>query len=106
MKKKIFVSPRRPQIFGRFQEGQHVEHMETSSSSEPSSNTALIQRQGRSERRCLANKHVCYYPHSLELQNQKNMYRIYGFEFVFYNDLYTLSILDISDMELITILYL
>ncbi|XP_053269255.1 centrosome-associated protein CEP250 isoform X5 [Pleuronectes platessa] len=50
-------SPRRPQIIGRFREGQHVEHMETSSSSEPSSNTALIQRQGRSERRCLANKH-------------------------------------------------
>ncbi|XP_060951078.1 early endosome antigen 1 isoform X4 [Limanda limanda] len=50
-------SPRRPQIIGRFREGQHVEHMETSSSSEPSSNTALIQRQGRSERRFLANKH-------------------------------------------------
>ncbi|XP_069373267.1 uncharacterized protein [Paralichthys olivaceus] len=49
--------PRRPQIIGRFEEGQHVEHMDTSSSSEPSSNTALIQRQGRSERRCLANKH-------------------------------------------------
>ncbi|XP_062234981.1 myosin phosphatase Rho-interacting protein isoform X7 [Platichthys flesus] len=48
---------RRPQIIGRFREGQHVEHMETSSSSEPSTNTALIQRQGRSERRCLANKH-------------------------------------------------
>nr|XP_019938719.1 PREDICTED: centrosome-associated protein CEP250-like isoform X2 [Paralichthys olivaceus] len=48
---------RRPQIIGRFEEGQHVEHMDTSSSSEPSSNTALIQRQGRSERRCLANKH-------------------------------------------------
>ncbi|XP_060951079.1 myosin phosphatase Rho-interacting protein isoform X5 [Limanda limanda] len=48
---------RRPQIIGRFREGQHVEHMETSSSSEPSSNTALIQRQGRSERRFLANKH-------------------------------------------------
>ncbi|XP_034425973.1 early endosome antigen 1 isoform X5 [Hippoglossus hippoglossus] len=48
---------RRPQVIGRFQEGQHVEHMETNSSSEPSSNTALIQRQGRSERRCLANKH-------------------------------------------------
>ncbi|XP_071397461.1 myosin phosphatase Rho-interacting protein-like, partial [Centroberyx affinis] len=37
--------------------GQHVERMDTSSSTEPSSNTTLIQRQGRSERRYLANKH-------------------------------------------------
>uniref|UniRef100_A0A8D3AT42 PH domain-containing protein n=2 Tax=Scophthalmus maximus TaxID=52904 RepID=A0A8D3AT42_SCOMX len=48
---------RRPQIIGRFEEGQPVEQMDTSSSSEPSANTGLIQRQGRSERRCLANKH-------------------------------------------------
>ncbi|AWP17570.1 PH domain containing protein [Scophthalmus maximus] len=51
------LSPRRPQIIGRFEEGQPVEQMDTSSSSEPSANTGLIQRQGRSERRCLANKH-------------------------------------------------
>uniref|UniRef100_UPI003AAC9744 myosin phosphatase Rho-interacting protein isoform X1 n=1 Tax=Centroberyx gerrardi TaxID=166262 RepID=UPI003AAC9744 len=48
---------RRPQVIGRFEEGQHVERMDTSSSTEPSSNTTLIQRQGRSERRYLANKH-------------------------------------------------
>ncbi|KAF0025328.1 hypothetical protein F2P81_022209 [Scophthalmus maximus] len=48
---------RRPQIIGRFEEGQPVEQMDTSSSSGPSANTGLIQRQGRSERRCLANKH-------------------------------------------------
>ncbi|XP_035521614.1 myosin phosphatase Rho-interacting protein isoform X5 [Morone saxatilis] len=51
------LSPRRSQIIGRFQEGQHVERMDTSSSNEPSANTTLIQRQGRSERRYLANKH-------------------------------------------------
>uniref|UniRef100_A0A8D3CZF9 PH domain-containing protein n=1 Tax=Scophthalmus maximus TaxID=52904 RepID=A0A8D3CZF9_SCOMX len=51
---------RRPQIIGRFEEGQPVEQMDTSSSSEPSANTGLIQRQGRSERRCLANKHLLY----------------------------------------------
>ncbi|XP_029977521.1 myosin phosphatase Rho-interacting protein isoform X3 [Sphaeramia orbicularis] len=47
---------RRSQIIGRFEEGQQVERMDTSSSNEPS-NTTLIQRQGRSERRCLTNKH-------------------------------------------------
>ncbi|XP_049418701.1 myosin phosphatase Rho-interacting protein isoform X6 [Epinephelus fuscoguttatus] len=48
---------RRSQIIGRFEEGQPVERMDTSSSNEPSDNTTLIQRQGRSERRYLANKH-------------------------------------------------
>ncbi|KAM9336631.1 myosin phosphatase Rho-interacting protein [Symphorus nematophorus] len=48
---------RRSQIIGRFEEGQNVERMDTSSSNEPSTNTMLIQRQGRSERRYLANKH-------------------------------------------------
>ncbi|XP_044034449.1 protein MLP1 homolog isoform X3 [Siniperca chuatsi] len=48
---------RRSQIIGRYEEGQHVERMDTSSSNEPSANTTLIQRQGRSERRYLANKH-------------------------------------------------
>ncbi|XP_050922465.1 rootletin isoform X4 [Lates calcarifer] len=42
---------RRSQIIGRFEEGQNVERMDTSSSNEPSTNTNLIQRQGRSERR-------------------------------------------------------
>ncbi|XP_073345552.1 uncharacterized protein [Pagrus major] len=51
------LSPRRSQIIGRFEEGPHVERMDTSSSTEPSANTTLIQRQGRSERRYLANKH-------------------------------------------------
>ncbi|XP_042363914.1 early endosome antigen 1 isoform X2 [Plectropomus leopardus] len=45
---------RRSQIIGRFEEGQPVERMDTSSSNEPSDNTM---RQGRSERRYLANKH-------------------------------------------------
>ncbi|XP_074476793.1 myosin phosphatase Rho-interacting protein isoform X3 [Sebastes fasciatus] len=48
---------RRSQIIGRYEEGQPVERMDTSSSTEPSANTTLIQRQGRSERRYLANKH-------------------------------------------------
>ncbi|XP_059180068.1 uncharacterized protein si:ch73-103b11.2 isoform X2 [Centropristis striata] len=48
---------RRSQIIGRFEEGHPVERMDTSGSTEPSANTTLIQRQGRSERRCLANKH-------------------------------------------------
>ncbi|XP_028422702.1 myosin phosphatase Rho-interacting protein isoform X3 [Perca flavescens] len=48
---------RRSQVIGRFEEGQPVERMDTSSSHEPSANTMLIQRQGRSERRYLANKH-------------------------------------------------
>ncbi|XP_070783583.1 myosin phosphatase Rho-interacting protein [Enoplosus armatus] len=49
---------RRSQIIGRFEEGPHVERMDTSSSNEPSTNTTLVQRQGRSERRYLANKHM------------------------------------------------
>ncbi|XP_022076111.1 myosin phosphatase Rho-interacting protein isoform X8 [Acanthochromis polyacanthus] len=48
---------RRTQIIGRFEEGQHVERMDTSSSNEPSVNTVLTQRQGRSERRYLTSKH-------------------------------------------------
>ncbi|KAM6897774.1 myosin phosphatase Rho-interacting protein [Xenentodon cancila] len=48
---------RRSQIIGRFEEGQHVERMDTSSSSDPSANTVPILRQGRSERRYLDNKH-------------------------------------------------
>ncbi|XP_053196813.1 myosin phosphatase Rho-interacting protein isoform X3 [Scomber japonicus] len=50
-------SPRRSQVIGRFEEGQPVEHMDTSSSNELTSNITLIQRQGRSERRYLSNKH-------------------------------------------------
>ncbi|XP_078136155.1 uncharacterized protein mpripa isoform X3 [Sander vitreus] len=48
---------RRSQVIGRFEEGQPVERMDTSSSHEPAANATLIQRQGRSERRYLANKH-------------------------------------------------
>ncbi|XP_054454534.1 myosin phosphatase Rho-interacting protein isoform X2 [Anoplopoma fimbria] len=48
---------RRSQIIGRFEDGQPVERMDISSSNEPSANTTLSQRQGRSERRYLANKH-------------------------------------------------
>ncbi|XP_005753948.1 myosin phosphatase Rho-interacting protein isoform X4 [Pundamilia nyererei] len=49
-------SSRRSQIIERFEDGQHVERMETNGS-DPSANSVLIQRQGRSERRYLANKH-------------------------------------------------
>uniref|UniRef100_A0A667XL02 Myosin phosphatase Rho interacting protein n=1 Tax=Myripristis murdjan TaxID=586833 RepID=A0A667XL02_9TELE len=49
---------RRSQVIERFEDGQHVERMDTSSSTEPSANTVLIQRQGRSERRYLANKQL------------------------------------------------
>uniref|UniRef100_A0A3B4Z8G7 Nuclear mitotic apparatus protein 1-like n=1 Tax=Stegastes partitus TaxID=144197 RepID=A0A3B4Z8G7_9TELE len=48
---------RRTQIIGRFEDGQHVERMDTSNSNEPSVNTVLTQRQGRSERRFLTSKH-------------------------------------------------
>ncbi|XP_062298694.1 myosin phosphatase Rho-interacting protein [Scomber scombrus] len=48
---------RRSQVIGRFEEGQPVERMDTSSSNELTSNITLIQRQGRSERRYLSNKH-------------------------------------------------
>ena len=59
MKKYVhFVSLRRTQIIGRFEESQHVEHMDTASSNDSSAKTTSIQRQGRSERRCLDNKHV------------------------------------------------
>ncbi|XP_039472745.1 coiled-coil domain-containing protein 18 isoform X2 [Oreochromis aureus] len=47
---------RRSQIIERFEDGQHVERMETNGS-DPSANSVLIHRQGRSERRYLANKH-------------------------------------------------
>uniref|UniRef100_A0A674NBM5 Myosin phosphatase Rho interacting protein n=1 Tax=Takifugu rubripes TaxID=31033 RepID=A0A674NBM5_TAKRU len=48
---------RRSQIISRFEEGQQADHMDTSSPSEPSADTTMIQRQGRSERRNLTNKH-------------------------------------------------
>ncbi|XP_077959863.1 uncharacterized protein LOC120819812 isoform X11 [Gasterosteus aculeatus] len=51
------LSPRRSQIIGRFEEGPPEERMDTSTSSEPCADTPLTQRQGRSERRYLANKH-------------------------------------------------
>ncbi|TNN03969.1 hypothetical protein fugu_000998 [Takifugu bimaculatus] len=51
------LSPRRSQIISRFEEGQQADHMDTSSPSEPSADTTMIQRQGRSERRNLTNKH-------------------------------------------------
>ncbi|XP_063748662.1 early endosome antigen 1 isoform X8 [Eleginops maclovinus] len=48
---------RRSQVIGRFQEGQSEECMDTNGANDPSANTTLIQRQGRSERRYLASKH-------------------------------------------------
>ncbi|XP_060884894.1 GRIP and coiled-coil domain-containing protein 2 isoform X4 [Labrus mixtus] len=51
------TSPRRAQIIGRYEEGKHLEQMDTGSTNEPPANTTQIQRQGRSERRYLANKH-------------------------------------------------
>ncbi|XP_061666019.1 myosin phosphatase Rho-interacting protein isoform X7 [Syngnathoides biaculeatus] len=48
---------RRSQVIGRFEEGPNVERMDTSSSSELSTNASNVQRQGRSERRYLADKH-------------------------------------------------
>ncbi|XP_045076183.1 rootletin isoform X2 [Coregonus clupeaformis] len=49
---------RRSQVIGKFEsgDGEGVEHMDTSSPSEPPSNTVSVQRQGRSERRSLACK--------------------------------------------------
>ncbi|KAM3591792.1 uncharacterized protein V6R79_007561 [Siganus canaliculatus] len=51
------LSPRRSQIIDRFEDGQNAERMDTSSSNEPSTDSSVLQRQGRSERRYLANKH-------------------------------------------------
>uniref|UniRef100_A0A087YB28 Myosin phosphatase Rho interacting protein n=1 Tax=Poecilia formosa TaxID=48698 RepID=A0A087YB28_POEFO len=55
----IGASSRRSQIIGRFEENQSVERMDTSSSGghDTSANTTAIQRQSRSERRCLDGKH-------------------------------------------------
>uniref|UniRef100_A0A8C5N745 Myosin phosphatase Rho-interacting protein-like n=1 Tax=Gouania willdenowi TaxID=441366 RepID=A0A8C5N745_GOUWI len=50
-----FVSSRRSQVIGRFEDGQNVERMDTSNSNEPSANSSL--REGRSERRYLTSKH-------------------------------------------------
>ncbi|KAM9560503.1 myosin phosphatase Rho-interacting protein isoform 9-T9 [Salvelinus alpinus] len=49
---------RRSQVIGKFEsgDGEGVEHMDTTSPSEPPSNTVSVQRQGRSERRSLACK--------------------------------------------------
>ncbi|KAM4624038.1 myosin phosphatase Rho-interacting protein-like isoform 2-T3 [Polymixia lowei] len=47
---------RRSQVIGRFEEGQPAERMDTSASAEPSSDSTSVQRQGRSERRYLANR--------------------------------------------------
>uniref|UniRef100_A0A8C8D658 PH domain-containing protein n=1 Tax=Oncorhynchus tshawytscha TaxID=74940 RepID=A0A8C8D658_ONCTS len=46
---------RRSQVIGKFEsgDGEGVEHMDTTSPSEPPSNTVSVQRQGRSERRSL-----------------------------------------------------
>lgn len=54
----VVVSCRRSEIISRFEEGQNVERMDTGTSNEPSADTVLINRQGRSERRYLASKHV------------------------------------------------
>uniref|UniRef100_A0A8C7P0Q4 PH domain-containing protein n=1 Tax=Oncorhynchus mykiss TaxID=8022 RepID=A0A8C7P0Q4_ONCMY len=53
-------SPSRSQVIGKFEsgDGEGVEHMDTTSPSEPPSNTVSVQRQGRSERRSLACKQV------------------------------------------------
>ncbi|XP_015230598.1 PREDICTED: golgin subfamily B member 1-like isoform X5 [Cyprinodon variegatus] len=48
---------RRSQIIGRFEDNQHVERMDTSSSHDSSVNTTANHRQGRSERRYLDGKH-------------------------------------------------
>ncbi|KAM9717016.1 myosin phosphatase Rho-interacting protein isoform 3-T4 [Menidia menidia] len=47
---------RRSQIIGRFEESQHIERMDTNSN-DSLANTTSAQRQGRSERRYLDNKH-------------------------------------------------
>ncbi|XP_057682399.1 uncharacterized protein si:ch73-103b11.2 isoform X2 [Corythoichthys intestinalis] len=48
---------RRSQVIGRFEESPNVERMDTSTSGEPSSKVNNVQRQGRSEKRYLADKH-------------------------------------------------
>ncbi|XP_077358049.1 uncharacterized protein LOC144004603 isoform X2 [Festucalex cinctus] len=48
---------RRSQVINRFEESPHVERMDTSNPSELSSNVSSAQRQGRSERRYLADQH-------------------------------------------------
>ncbi|KAM6951156.1 LOW QUALITY PROTEIN: myosin phosphatase Rho-interacting protein [Aplochiton taeniatus] len=46
----------RSQVLGRFSEGEGAELMDTSPSTEPSSSSVSVQRQGRSERRYLSHK--------------------------------------------------
>ncbi|KAM8876115.1 myosin phosphatase Rho-interacting protein isoform 5-T5 [Synchiropus picturatus] len=48
---------RRPQAFGHFEDVPHVEGMDINTSNELTSSDNNIQRQGRSERRYLVNKH-------------------------------------------------
>ncbi|XP_035603820.1 golgin subfamily A member 4 isoform X3 [Oncorhynchus keta] len=60
---------RRSQVIGKFEsgDGEGVEHMDTTSPSEPPSNTVSVQRQGRSERRSLACKQELYVGHFQEM---------------------------------------
>ncbi|KAM8836342.1 myosin phosphatase Rho-interacting protein isoform 12-T13 [Spinachia spinachia] len=51
------LSPRRSEVIGRFEEGPPAERMDTSTSKEPAADAPPFQRQGRSERRYLSNKH-------------------------------------------------
>uniref|UniRef100_A0A8C7P094 PH domain-containing protein n=1 Tax=Oncorhynchus mykiss TaxID=8022 RepID=A0A8C7P094_ONCMY len=62
---------RRSQVIGKFEsgDGEGVEHMDTTSPSEPPSNTVSVQRQGRSERRSLA----CKQEMSLDAEKERRV---------------------------------
>ncbi|XP_064779873.1 centrosome-associated protein CEP250 isoform X4 [Oncorhynchus masou masou] len=62
---------RRSQVIGKFEsgDGEGVEHMDTTSPSEPPSNTVSVQRQGRSERRSL----TCKQEMSLDAERERRV---------------------------------
>ncbi|CDQ66104.1 unnamed protein product [Oncorhynchus mykiss] len=68
---KRHVTLQRSQVIGKFEsgDGEGVEHMDTTSPSEPPSNTVSVQRQGRSERRSLA----CKQEMSLDAEKERRV---------------------------------
>ena len=56
----VFAATRRSQVIGRYESVDGEEQMDTSTSTEPSSSSAPVQRQGRSEKRPLSYKQVLH----------------------------------------------
>ena len=60
----VFVAASRSQVIGRFESVDGEEQMDTSTSTEPSSRSVSVQRQGRSEKRPLSCKQVLHLHHT------------------------------------------